>query len=75
MPERITEDEARFLAAALATEDGDTQHVIRVAREGVDRYRAICSCGDYRSKKAYFYPGLAEAAGWDHAKAHGATRS
>lgn len=50
-------------------------HEVTVVYTRGGRYRAVCSCGNYRSKKTYFYPGLAEAAGWDHAKAHGATRS
>ncbi len=75
MSEPITDEEVRFLRAKPATEAGEATHYIRVAREGVNRFRAICACGGYRSKKAYFYPGLADIAGWDHAKAHGATRS
>lgn len=75
MSEPVTDGEARFLRAQLATESGEVSHYVRVAREGFNRYRAICACGGYRSKKAYFYPGLADIAGWDHAKAHGATRS
>ncbi len=75
MSNPVTDEEALFLRAQLATEGGEVTHYIRVAREGVNRFRAICACGTYRSKKAYFYPGLAEIAGWDHAKAHGATRS
>lgn len=50
-------------------------HYIRIECTRAGRYRAVCRCGQYRSKKAYFYPGLAEAAGWDHYKAHSATQS
>jgi hypothetical protein len=68
------EDEVAYLRAALATEASDIQHYIATKRSGVDRYRAVCACGQYRSK-TYFYPGLAEVAGWDHAAAYGIRRT
>lgn len=69
-----TDDEIRYLRAVAATAEGDITHYIHVGRVGVDRYRARCACGQYRSK-TYFYPGLAEVAGWDHARAYGIHRT
>jgi hypothetical protein len=43
-------------------------HVVTVENHRSGRYRAVCTCGQYRSK-SYYFPGLAEAAGWDHTKA------
>ncbi len=40
---------------------------------GDPTWRAVCSCGRYRSKRRV-YPGHAEAAGLEHARAKGGQR-
>jgi hypothetical protein len=50
------------------------EHVITVVQVkrfwfGAVAYRAQCSCGKYRSRRKYGYPGHATAAGLAHARA------
>ncbi len=49
-----------------------SDHEIRIENPRPGRFRAVCTCGQYRSK-TYHFPGLAEVAGWDHTKTHATT--
>lgn len=69
---RVSQAQAAYDRLNCGGEGGNlADHTIRVEYTISGWHRAVCACGNYRSKP-YAFPGLAETAGERHVKAKAA---